>query len=87
MFHTLNIDVFFTYLSLIPFAKTLNSPTMYGISRTSKTILNSPLFSLDASDLSDSLSLSVVSAVKAAAYEYVVVFLNHERYASVAVIM
>ncbi len=46
-----------------------NSTTKYGISPTSTGILNSPHSSLDASDLTDSLSQSVVSAVEAAAFE------------------
>ncbi len=47
----------------------LNSPTTYGISPTSKRILDSLLLSLYDPDLTDSLSLSVVSAVEAAAFE------------------
>ncbi len=47
----------------------LNSPTTYGISPTSKRILNSLLSSLDVPDLTESLSLSADSAVEAAAFE------------------
>ncbi len=46
-----------------------NSPTTYGISPKSKTTLNSPLSSLDDSDLTDSLSLSVILLVEGAAFE------------------
>ncbi len=63
VFQTLNTGAFFTV------ERTPNLPTTCGISPTSKIILTSLLSSFHALELTNSLSLSVMSEVEAAAFE------------------